>query len=55
MIFTDMLYISFSSTEYINQSFGLNSVEMEDAYLRLDRDIKHLLDFIDGYLGKGMS
>ena len=51
--FTDMLYISFSSTEYINQSFGLNSVEMEDAYLRLDRDIKHLLDFIDGYLGKG--
>jgi predicted AlkP superfamily pyrophosphatase or phosphodiesterase len=51
--YTDYLCIDFSSTEYISQTFGLNSIEMEDAYLRLDKEIEHFLNFLDGYIGKG--
>ena len=32
---TDFLAVSFSSTDYIGHSFGPNSIESEDAYLRL--------------------
>jgi predicted AlkP superfamily pyrophosphatase or phosphodiesterase len=51
--FTDYICIDFSSTEYICQLFGLSSMEMEDAYLRLDKEIEHFLNFLDGYIGKG--
>lgn len=51
--FTDYLCIDFNSTEYISQLFGLSSREMEDAYLRLDKEIQHLLNFLDSYIGKG--
>ena len=51
--YTDYICIDFSSTEYISQAFGLSSIEMEDAYLRLDKEIQHFLDFIDYYIGKG--
>jgi len=50
---TDFLMLGFSATNQISKLFGLNSVEMQDAYLRLDREIEHLLNFIDSYLGKG--
>jgi len=51
--YTDYICIDFSSTEYISQAFGLSSIEMEGAYLRLDKEIQHFLDFIDNYIGKG--
>ncbi len=50
---TDMLAVSFSSTDYIGHAFGPNSVEAEDAMLRLDRDLGRLLDFLDLRIGKG--
>ncbi len=50
--YTDYLCINFSSTEFIAQLFGLNSVETQDAYLRLDKEIDHFLSFIDSYVGK---
>ncbi|MDX5346687.1 MAG: alkaline phosphatase family protein, partial [Hymenobacteraceae bacterium] len=31
---------------------GPNSVEIEDTYLRLDRDLAELLEFLDKYIGK---
>ena len=40
---TDFLAVSFSSTDYIGHSFGPNSIESEDAYLRLDKDFENLL------------
>jgi predicted AlkP superfamily pyrophosphatase or phosphodiesterase len=49
---TDFLTVSFSSTDYIGHSFGPNSIEIEDAYLRLDRDLEEFLSFLDNYLGK---
>jgi predicted AlkP superfamily pyrophosphatase or phosphodiesterase len=51
--FTDLLAISFSSTDYIGHSFGPNSVEAEDGMLRLDKDLGVLLDYLDAKIGKG--
>jgi predicted AlkP superfamily pyrophosphatase or phosphodiesterase len=49
---TDMLCVSFSSTDFIGHQFGTNAIETEDCYLRLDKDIEDLLNFIDQTLGK---
>lgn len=49
---TDLLMVSFSSTEYIGQNFGPESIEMMDAFLRLDEDLEHFLNFLDQELGK---
>ena len=50
---TDFLTLSLSSPDYIGHTFGPNSIEMEDAYLRLDRDIADFLQWLDQTLGKG--
>lgn len=50
---TDMLAISISTTDYIGHTFGPNSVEAEDNFLRLDKDIGDFLDFLDQQIGKG--
>ncbi|MDI9866937.1 alkaline phosphatase family protein [Flectobacillus sp. DC10W] len=49
---TDFLTVSFSSTDYVGHAFGPNSIEAEDTYIRLDREIASLLSFLDTYLGK---
>lgn len=49
---TDLLTVSFSSTEYIGQNFGSESVELMDTYIRLDEDIAHFLTFLDQEIGK---
>lgn len=51
--FTDFLALSFSSTDYIGHAFGPNSVEAEDAYLRLDKELADFLKYLDGKVGKG--
>jgi len=51
--FTDMLCISLSSTDYVGHRFGPNSIEAEDMYLRLDRDLENFLDYLDRNIGKG--
>ncbi|UAY51475.1 alkaline phosphatase PafA [Ferruginibacter albus] len=50
---TDFLAISISSTDYIGHAFGPNSVEIEDTYLRLDKDIAGFLEYLDATIGKG--
>ncbi|WP_262712914.1 alkaline phosphatase family protein [Hymenobacter radiodurans] len=50
---TDFLALSFSSTDYVGHQFGPNSIEAEDTYLRLDLEIKRLLDYLDKTVGKG--
>jgi predicted AlkP superfamily pyrophosphatase or phosphodiesterase len=49
---TDFLAIGFSSTDYIGHKFGPDSKEVEDTYLRLDKDIASLLKFLDEKVGK---
>lgn len=48
----DFLAISFSATDYIGHQFGPNAVETEDAYIRLDKDIADLLQFLDNRIGE---
>ena len=50
---TDFLAVSFSSPDYIGHTFGPNSIEAEDGFLRLDKEIGTLLDYLDGKVGKG--
>ncbi len=49
---TDFLAISFSSTDYVGHQFGVNSKEVQDTYVRLDRDLERLLTELDAKLGK---
>ena len=50
---TDFLTVSISSTDYIGHTFGPNSIEIEDTYLRLDKDIEKFLNYLDIKIGKG--
>ena len=49
---TDFLAVSFSSTDYVGHGFGPNSIEAEDIYLRLDKEVGDLLNFLDSKVGK---
>lgn len=49
---TDFLAISFSSPDYIGHAFGPQSIELEDNYLRLDREIEDILKTLDKKFGK---
>lgn len=50
---TDFLAISCSSTDYIGHDFGPNSIEIEDTYLRLDKDLEDFFNHLDKTIGKG--
>ena len=51
--FTDFFTISFSSTDYIGHNFGVDSKEVEDAYIRLDVDLARILRSLDEKVGEG--
>jgi predicted AlkP superfamily pyrophosphatase or phosphodiesterase len=50
---TDFLAMSFSATDYIGHGFGPNSIEQEDDFLRLDKDLGDFLNYLDNKIGKG--
>jgi len=50
---TDFLAVSCSSTDYIGHQYGPNSVEAEDTYLRLDKDLEDFFNYLDQTVGKG--
>ncbi|RZK75980.1 MAG: alkaline phosphatase family protein, partial [Pedobacter sp.] len=50
---TDFLAVSCSSTDYIGHAYGPNSVELEDTYLRLDKDFEDFFNYLDKKVGKG--
>lgn len=50
--YTDFLAVSFSATDYVGHQYGIESIEVQDTYARLDRDITRLLDYIDQHFGK---
>jgi len=50
---TDILAISFSSPDYIGHGYGPNSMEQEDDFLRLDKDLGEFLNYLDGKIGQG--
>lgn len=50
---TDFLAVSLSSTDYVGHQFGPNSIELEDTYLRLDKDLEDFFNYLDQTIGKG--
>jgi hypothetical protein len=50
---TDMLCISYSTPDIIGHAFGPYSKEIEDTYLRLDRDLERLFETLNSEVGKG--
>lgn len=50
---TDFLAISYSAPDIIGHTMGPNSIEIEDTYIRLDRNIEDLLNTLDKKLGNG--
>lgn len=48
----DLLLISFSATENIGYRFGSRSIELEDTYLRLDKELEFFLQFVEKEVGK---
>jgi len=49
---TDLLAVSLSSTDYLGHQFGPNSIEIEDTYLRLDKDLEDFFNYLDAKIGK---
>ncbi len=49
---TDFLAVSFSSTDYIGHNFGAQSKELEDTYLRLDRELAAFFELLDQQVGE---
>ncbi|MBM3185065.1 MAG: alkaline phosphatase family protein [Bacteroidetes bacterium] len=49
---TDMLCISYSSTDIAGHTFGPYSLEIEDMYVRLDRELERLLTNLETKFGK---
>lgn len=50
---TDFLAVSCSSTDYVGHQYGPNSIEAEDTYLRLDKDMEEFFNYLDQTVGKG--
>lgn len=48
---TDWLSLNFSAGSYLGDSYNSWSIEMEDMYLRLDKDLEHFLNFVDKEIG----
>ncbi|MBW7870529.1 MAG: alkaline phosphatase family protein [Flavobacteriia bacterium] len=49
----DFLAVSLSSTDYIGHQFAINSLKIEDTYLRLDKDLGEFFKYLDQQIGKG--
>lgn len=50
--FTDVLAVSYSTPDYIGHNFGVNSKEIQDNYIRLDKDLERLFNYLDATVGK---
>jgi predicted AlkP superfamily pyrophosphatase or phosphodiesterase len=49
---TDFLTINCASTDYVGHRYGPNSIEIEDVYLRLDKDLAGFFSYLDAKVGR---
>ena len=52
-LITDFLAISYSSTDHVGHMFGVDSKEVQDTYLQLDKDLERLFTTLDKQVGRG--
>ena len=50
---TDFLAVSYSATDILGHAVGPNAVEIEDTYIRLDKNLEDLLKSLDSKVGQG--
>lgn len=50
---TDFLCVSLSSTDYVGHQFSVNAIEIEDTYLRLDKELEAFFAYLDDQVGAG--
>lgn len=50
---TDFLAVSCSATDYVGHQYGPNSIEAEDTFLRLDKDLEAFFNYLDTTFGRG--
>ena len=50
---TDYLGVGYSSTDHVGHAFGPQSWEVQDMYVRLDKDLGELLKHLDDKVGAG--
>lgn len=50
---TDLLAISYGATDELGHEMGPRALEIEDMYLRLDRELERLFKALDEKVGKG--
>ena len=50
--YTDLLSISYTSTDEVGHRFGPRSIEVEDTFIRLDKDLERLFTHLDKKVGK---
>lgn len=50
---TDFLVVNLASTDYVGHAFGPNSIEVQDTYIRLDKDLETFFKKLDSQVGKG--
>lgn len=50
--FCDVLAISYSGPDYMGHNFGPRSMELQDAYLRLDLQLQELINALDTQVGE---
>lgn len=50
---TDLLMLTFSSLDYMNRDYAVNSKEFKDLVIRMDKDIERLLTYLDERCGAG--
>ena len=51
--YTDLLAVSYSAPDILGHRVGPRALELEDMYLRLDRELARLFTFLDAKVGKG--
>lgn len=49
---TDFLSVTFTPTRNIGNKYGPHSIEMEDTFLRLDRELEHFIAFLNSEVGR---
>jgi predicted AlkP superfamily pyrophosphatase or phosphodiesterase len=50
---TDLLAVSFSTPDYMGHAYGPRAVEVQDMYLRLDKELAGFFEYLDQRIGVG--
>lgn len=49
---TDFMAVSLSAPDYLGHNMGINAIEIEDMYLRLDQQVANFLRYLDQHIGR---